>query len=868
MRRNRCFGRSRGLSLTELLVVMGVALALIVPLGVSAERGFRRSKAVQCMANLRQIAQGVELFAIENRRLPVEMENLPQQLAGYVDAANAFRCPCARDGSGDTYTARYVATSPWGSEGTWFVLSCPYHNDSETTVLWTSAQKGGAGSATAVTANGRPVVVDEVVRGKDTTIRFVDGTTVELLDDNAAVKLLEAALVPGFPFHGMVRHESATGGDAEIRVDVTPGSSFHVQTPALIGGVRGTRFEVKASYAGDEHTTTLSVQEGAVQTHVRKVGGEWRLVRAGESVTARVSDTAGTGDYVDGDAPTVTIESPTTSASYGTEDPKVSLKGSVSDFSKLAGVTWSNNRGGGGACSGRKNWAVKDIPLQSGTNVITVEARDAAGNTGTDTLTVAWVVPDAAAPGLAITSPTTEKTYETAAAAIALAGTASDPDGVAAVTWSNSAGGGGTATGTAGWSVPFVALEPGSNRITVEARDTSGNTTSAVLTVTRLTVDKKAPRLTIASPTQSAGYSTELETLSLAGTASDDFGVVSVTWSNDRGGNGTAGGTTNWSAADVPLLAGTNTITVTARDAAGNTATDTLSVTCTPVDDSAPEVAIAVPVSWDAYETSQTNLYLSGSASDPQGVAVVWWRNDRGGSGSCSGTTNWSASDIALQAGTNVITIEARDPAGNIGTDTLAVTLNQALTVQIVSPASGGTLATDIKKLRMSGTAGGSLELDKVTWRNAANGKNGSCTGVAIWETGDVELAPGTNVVTVTALAKDKTTATSTLTFEYSGADASDTEPAVIRITSPVASGGTYTTADKIAVLSGTAVDNRRMKAVKYKNLANGDSGACVQKYVWTTKEVKLGVGQNVVQMEAEDEAGHKSYTTITVIRQ
>ena len=54
------------------------------------------------------------------------------------------------------------------------------------------------------------------------------------------------------------------------------------------------------------------------------------------------------------------------------------------------------------------------------------------------------------------------------------------------------------------------------------------------------------------------------------------MGVTQVTWINDRGGSGTATGTTAWTAAGIPLLLGSNVLTVTARDAAGNTATDTL----------------------------------------------------------------------------------------------------------------------------------------------------------------------------------------------------------------------------------------------------------------------------------------------------
>ena len=56
--------------------------------------------------------------------------------------------------------------------------------------------------------------------------------------------------------------------------------------------------------------------------------------------------------------------------------------------------------------------------------------------------------------------------------------------------------------------------------------------------------------------------------------------VTEVSWSTDRGFSGVAGGTSAWST-DVPLLAGANVITVTARDDNGNTGTDTMTVNVT-----------------------------------------------------------------------------------------------------------------------------------------------------------------------------------------------------------------------------------------------------------------------------------------------
>ena len=55
------------------------------------------------------------------------------------------------------------------------------------------------------------------------------------------------------------------------------------------------------------------------------------------------------------------------------------------------------------------------------------------------------------------------------------------------------------------------------------------------------------PTVTITTPTNLATYTVTTTPLVLGGTASDNVGVTQVTWTNDRGGSGTASGTTNWS---------------------------------------------------------------------------------------------------------------------------------------------------------------------------------------------------------------------------------------------------------------------------------------------------------------------------------
>jgi hypothetical protein len=87
------------------------------------------------------------------------------------------------------------------------------------------------------------------------------------------------------------------------------------------------------------------------------------------------------------------------------------------------------------------------------------------------------------------------------------------------------------------------------------------------------------PTIAITSPTSNSTYSTADPFLTLGGTASDDVGVSWVAWVTDRGANGMAIGTTNWTAFGIVLHPGSNILTVIAQNVAGSIARATLTVT-------------------------------------------------------------------------------------------------------------------------------------------------------------------------------------------------------------------------------------------------------------------------------------------------
>jgi len=147
----------------------------------------------------------------------------------------------------------------------------------------------------------------------------------------------------------------------------------------------------------------------------------------------------------------------------------------------------------------------------------------------------------------------------------------------------------------------------------------NSDTISGIVTATGTgtAADTIAPSIAITSPTSASTFVATGPSLALGGTASDNVGVTQVTWTNNLGGSGTATGTTSWSVGAIALQAGTNIITVTARDAAGNSRPATLTVT---LSGSTPStVAVTGPV-----------ISQPTASAKPTSVTISWTTNKPG----------------------------------------------------------------------------------------------------------------------------------------------------------------------------------------------------------------------------------------------
>jgi hypothetical protein len=163
------------------------------------------------------------------------------------------------------------------------------------------------------------------------------------------------------------------------------------------------------------------------------------------------------------------------------------------------------------------------------------------------------------------------------AGTIEIGGTVSGGTGPVTVQYQTDHGYSGKATvGTSGtWSATGVTLVTRTNNITVTAFDSASHTASQTESVTVAAASSSvatAP-LSIRIVSPSASVTTDnATTISVGGTSGGGNGITQITWQTSAGASGTAVGTSQWLASNIPLLVGTNTIFVRSYDVAGASA--------------------------------------------------------------------------------------------------------------------------------------------------------------------------------------------------------------------------------------------------------------------------------------------------------
>jgi len=221
----------------------------------------------------------------------------------------------------------------------------------------------------------------------------------------------------------------------------------------------------------------------------------------------------------------------------------------------------------------------------------------------------------------------------------------------------------------------------------IKAVDTAGNFSGFATTSGTTLPDNVPPLLSITTPSGAANVYASSSPYLIAGTASDNYVLHTVTWLNQL--NGATGTTVGVWSDFVPLSNGNNTIIVTAADLAGNIATASISIY---LDDVLPTISTSTSASASAVSASQINLSWP-AASDTGGSGLAGYRIYRNSTSTAPiatvASTTTSYNDTGLSASTAyTYYIFAYDNAGNQSTS--YATSSATTSAAPVTPSSGG----------------------------------------------------------------------------------------------------------------------------------------------------------------------------------
>jgi hypothetical protein len=179
---------------------------------------------------------------------------------------------------------------------------------------------------------------------------------------------------------------NALGGDDTITVNAGLAALLNVVVDAGAGAdvVNSTASSTLTLTGGTEIDTLNFNAEGQPAQSL----GQSIVVGGTTRVTHQQVESVNVLNSV-GQAPTVTITSPTANPTTTSDASTITLAGTAADADgTITSVRWVNNRGGNGVAVGTTSWTAAGIPLAGGENVISVAAIDDQGNASFDTITV------------------------------------------------------------------------------------------------------------------------------------------------------------------------------------------------------------------------------------------------------------------------------------------------------------------------------------------------------------------------------------------------------------------------------------------------------------------------------------------------
>ncbi|HEV2720819.1 MAG TPA: Ig-like domain-containing protein, partial [Thermoanaerobaculia bacterium] len=402
------------------------------------------------------------------------------------------------------------------------------------------------------------------------------------------------------------------------------------------------------------------------------------------------------------------------------------------------------------------------LTLVEGSNTITVNGSDVAGNSSSATLTL---LVDTQAPQLTITSPAANACLN--ATALDIKGTATDANFKSLTVQLGGTIVTPTVDASGNWTASFTNVPEGKALFTIVAADTVGHTATSSLTVN---IDRTAPTISITESGQPFTATLLNRAVGIFVTTTDADATPTVTITLD--GNAYAAGT--------PISAdGQHTVAVSASDCAGNKSDRSVQFTI----DRTPPTLSNFNTANGGTPVGTLPTTIQGTASEPATVSIA------GAGVHTDGSNNFTLT-APFANGVNRFLLHAVDAAGNASDTSYSVTVRANAPVitiadngtpivsgsvfnRAVTPVITADAADDTVSAKLDGqpfTSGTAITADKINYTLEATATDpaGHSTTASVTFTIDRTGPP----VKITSPANNATVDTDSVTVTGTAGDA------------------------------------------------------------------------------------------------
>jgi Bacterial Ig-like domain len=425
----------------------------------------------------------------------------------------------------------------------------------------------------------------------------------------------------------------------------------------------------------------------------------------------------------------------------GTADANATV--TVSEGSTVLGTTTANASG---------MWSFTPTGLAQGLQTITASETNAAGATGSSSLTFTY---DTIAPTVTIALANDTSGGNDITTNDALTG-AADPNATVTLTEGSKVLGTTTANASGVWSFTPTGLAAGLQTVTASETDAAGLVGSSSLTFTY----EITPKVTIKLVDDTSGGKLITWYDALTGTA-DPNATVSISEGSKVLGTTTASATGVWSFTPTGLAQGLQTITASETNAAGLTGSSSLTFTYESVK---PTVTIALADDTSGGKHITYDDALTGTADANATVKIIAGGSIVLGTTTANASGVWSFTPITLPQGLQSIIVTETNAAGLTGSSSVTFTYDTVapkVTIALANDTSGGNGITTNDALTGTGDANAVVTIREGSSVLGTTTANAS----GVWSFTPTGLAAGLHTITASETDAAKLTGSSSLTF-------------------------------------------------------------------------------------------------------